>query len=509
MTAIIHLIASVLKANNAIGYQNNLLFQIKQDMQFFKNITQLKIHDSDKNAVIMGRKTWESIPDKNKPLINRTNIIITENNYSEYTEKYSNQHNILIFNNLEKCYKTVQNNYENIFVIGGCNIYKYFLENTCHMIHVTEIDCNDNILADTYFPVNITNLSKKYVLHHESQVYMEKDVYSPANKAKIKEITYILKSYINKKVYHNFERHNMIMQKISNISTLTSQNQDEMQYLKLLEKIMSQGSIRETRSGSTLSLFGEKLEFDVENSFPLLTTKKMFFKGVREELLWFLQANTNAKELSSKGVRIWEGNSSRTYLDQIGLSNYPEGDCGPIYGFQWRHFNAKYHGCNENYEGKGIDQIQEIINLIVNNPNSRRIFMSGWNPEQMAEMALPPCHVSYQFYVSGEYLSCQMYQRSGDMFLGVPFNIASTSLLLYIIAKIVNLKPKKVILILGDAHIYQSHLEQVKKQICRKPYAFPKLEILRRVEDPKEHVSKDFKIRSYKYHPALKASMAV
>ena len=129
MTAIIHLIASVLKANNAIGYQNNLLFQIKQDMQFFKNITQLKIHDSDKNAVIMGRKTWESIPDKNKPLINRTNIIITENNYSEYTEKYSNQHNILIFNNLEKCYKTVQNNYENIFVIGGCNIYKYY---TCN-----------------------------------------------------------------------------------------------------------------------------------------------------------------------------------------------------------------------------------------------------------------------------------------------------------------------------------------------------------------------------------------
>ena len=514
MKTIFHLIVAISKQNNGIGYQNDLLFRSKQDTNFFRKITQLKRDVVNKNAVIMGRKTWESIPEQYKPLNKRTNIIISKNKYLELQEQYglndleNKNHSILVFPNLETCLSKVSEGiFENIYVMGGSNIYKYFLDhNICHMLHITEIECQDAINTDTYFPVEIESLSKKYVLQNVSNMYTEKNVFSPANNTFLGKITLNIKTYINKNLYANSQHCNNI---ISNLSKLTQQNHDENSYLKLLEKILSQGSIRETRSGKTISLFGEKLEFDVENFFPLLTTKKMFFKGVREELLWFLQANTNAKDLSDKGVKIWEGNSSREYLDKIGLHHYPEGDCGPIYGFQWRHFNAKYSGSDKDYSGKGVDQIAEIIHLIRNNPNSRRIFMSGWNPEQMSEMALPPCHVSYQFYVDGDYLSCQMYQRSGDMFLGIPFNIASTSLLLYLIAKIVDLKPKKVVLVLGDAHIYHNHLSQVTEQISRIPYAFPKLEIIRRVSDPAEYTSADIKITGYKYHPRIPATMAV
>ncbi|XP_008468587.2 thymidylate synthase [Diaphorina citri] len=222
----------------------------------------------------------------------------------------------------------------------------------------------------------------------------------------------------------------------------TSVQTDEQQYLHLLDKIIKTGHKKSDRTGvGTLSLFGAQMRFDLTNgTFPLLTTKRVFWKGVVEELLWFIKGSTNAKELSDKGVKIWDPNSTREYLDSIGLVDRKEGDLGPVYGFQWRHYGAEYKDMFTDYTDQGIDQLQNIINTIKTNPNDRRIIMCAWNPIDMPKMALPPCHCLAQFYVADGKLSCQLYQRSADMGLGVPFNIASYSLLTYMIAHVTGLQ---------------------------------------------------------------------
>ena len=289
------------------------------------------------------------------------------------------------------------------------------------------------------------------------------------------------------------------------------ENNDEYQYLNLINKVVTLGKLRKTRNANTISLFSEKMDFDISKSFPLLTTKKVYFKGVVKELLWFLNGKTNSKDLENDKVNIWKGNSSREFLDSIGLINNEEGDCGPIYGFQWRHFNAEYQGYSADYTGKGIDQLQNIIDQIKTNPNSRRMFMTAWNPCQLSEMALPPCHVSYQFYVREEgndkYLDCMMYQRSGDLFLGVPFNIASTSLLVYILANICNLSPGKVSIVIGDAHIYEDHMEQVKTQLSRNPTKLPTLKINKVLNSIEDLSYEDIILEDYNPQSTIKASM--
>lgn len=279
-------------------------------------------------------------------------------------------------------------------------------------------------------------------------------------------------------------------------------------YLDALRDILENGERRVTRNSVTLSKFSLKLDFDISSSFPLLTTKRMYWKGIAHELLWFINGNTNSKILENNGINIWKGNSTREFLDSVNLNNYEEGDCGPIYGFQWRHFGEKYKGMNYNYNGLGIDQLQNCINLIINNPSSRRIFMSAWNPIDLDEMCLPPCHVSYQFYVSSKKeLSCIMYQRSGDMFLGIPFNIASVSLLVYLIANITNTIPHKISIIIGDAHIYENHIEQVKQQLSRNQYDLPILKIKNKYNNINDYKYDDLIIENYKCHPNIKAEM--
>ena len=283
---------------------------------------------------------------------------------------------------------------------------------------------------------------------------------------------------------------------------------NENNYLNALKDVLENGITRLTRNSKTISKFSIKLDFDIRNSFPLLTTKKMYVNGIIHELLWFIKADTNSKNLEKNNVNIWKGNSSKEYLESIGLSNYEEGDCGPIYGFQWRHFNTPYLGCNYNYDGLGIDQLQNCINLIKNDSKSRRIFISAWNPCQLDEMCLPPCHVSYQFYVNGKNeLSCILYQRSGDMFLGVPFNIASVSLLVYMICNVTNTKPGHISLIIGDAHIYENHIDQVKLQLSRIPYEEPILNIKNKYDNINDFKYEDFEFINYKYHPIIKAEM--
>jgi thymidylate synthase len=292
-------------------------------------------------------------------------------------------------------------------------------------------------------------------------------------------------------------------------------NIDEQVYLDSLSNILKNGELRKTRNANTISMFNVNISFNIEDTFPLLTTKRVYWKGVAEELLWFIKADTNANHLADKKVHIWDANSTREYLDSRGLNDYMTGECGPIYGYQWRHFNAEYipqkdRTDNFSLENKGVDQLQYIINTIKSDPTSRRLFMSAWNPCQLDQMCLPPCHVSYQFYVSnGEYLSCSMTQRSGDMFLGVPFNIASTALLTYMIAHATNLKPKSVHLNIGDAHIYEDHIDAVKELISRTPYNMPQLEINRKEEihNIEDFKYDDFIIKNYECHPTIKAKM--
>ncbi|XP_060537990.1 thymidylate synthase [Pantherophis guttatus] len=284
----------------------------------------------------------------------------------------------------------------------------------------------------------------------------------------------------------------------------------EIQYLQQVEQILNFGHKKEDRTGTgTLSIFGMQARYNLRDDFPLLTTKRVFWKGVLEELLWFIKGSTNAKELSAKGVKIWDANGSRQFLDKQGFFSRAEGDLGPVYGFQWRHFGAEYKDMNTDYTGQGVDQLQQVIDTIRNNPDDRRIIMCAWNPKDLSAMALPPCHALCQFYILNGELSCQLYQRSGDMGLGVPFNIASYSLLTTMIAHVTGLKPGEFIHTLGDAHIYLNHIEPLKIQLQRQPRPFPKLKILRKVENINDFRADDFEIEDYHPHPAIKMEMAV
>ncbi|KAH0999498.1 hypothetical protein HUJ04_005273 [Dendroctonus ponderosae] len=283
---------------------------------------------------------------------------------------------------------------------------------------------------------------------------------------------------------------------------------EEHQYLNHIKLILEKGVKTADRTGvGTYSIFGAQMRYSLrDNIFPLLTTKRVFWRAVVEELLWFIRGSTNAFELKDKNVHIWDANSTREFLDSVGLKDREEGDLGPIYGFQWRHFGAEYKGMRADYKNKGIDQLAHVINTIRNKPTDRRMIMCAWNPVDIPEMALPPCHCLVQFYVANGELSCQLYQRSADMGLGVPFNIASYALLTYMIAHITNLQ---FIHSLGDSHVYLNHVEPLKEQIQREPRPFPTLQIKRKVETIEDFTADDFEIVGYNPHPKLSMAMAV
>ncbi|KAH8273789.1 hypothetical protein KR044_000663 [Drosophila immigrans] len=289
-------------------------------------------------------------------------------------------------------------------------------------------------------------------------------------------------------------------------------NHDEEQYLDLVRRIIATGEQRIDRTKvGTLSIFGTQMRFDLRDSFPLLTTKRVFFRGIALELLWFVAGKTDAKLLQEQKVHIWDGNSTREFLDKLGHTERAVGDLGPVYGFQWRHFGAEYRTCNDDYTGQGIDQLQQVIYTIRNNPSDRRIIMSSWNPVDIPKMALPPCHCLVQFYVSqsrGE-LSCHLYQRSADMGLGVPFNIASYALLTYMIAHVTGLKLGDFVHTMGDSHVYLNHVEPLQQQLEREPRPFPKLNIKRKVTNIEDFRYEDFEIVGYSPHDKIQMEMAV
>ena len=286
---------------------------------------------------------------------------------------------------------------------------------------------------------------------------------------------------------------------------------EEFKYLNLVREIIDTAPFKEDRTGTgTFSLFGKIMKFSLrDNQIPLLTTKRVFWRGIVEELLWFISGSTNANKLSNKGIHIWDGNGSKEFLRSRGLGHREEGDLGPVYGFQWRHFGAKYTDMHANYKGQGVDQLQQCIDTIRKDPNSRRIVMTAWNPSDLNEMALPPCHMFCQFYVSNGELSCLMYQRSVDVGLGLPFNIASYSLLTYMIAHVTGLKPGDFIHTMGDTHIYKNHIEPLKEQLKREPKKFPRLFIMRKTDDIDSFKFEDFELVGYDPHPSIKMEMSV
>lgn len=400
------------------------------------------------NILLIGRKTMDNI----KPLKNRNVFVLTRNT-------------LLFEEALEKAIVLAKNENKKIFVAGGGQIYKKAFE---YGIKNKRIDT-----------IYLSILKEEY----ECDTFIDVPFFKVQNKYEYDE-------------FYHYEL----------IPKLTQENE----YLSLLKDVMDNGIEKKGRNGITKSLFGKTIKFNLQDNFPLLTTKKMFFRGVVEELLFFIRGDTDSKKLEDKRIRIWNGNTNREFLDKLGKTDRKEGVMGPMYGYQWRNFNAPYDEKNAKCFQKGLDQLKEVIHQIKNEPHSRRILLTDFNPLQAKDGVLYPCHsIIIQFYVIDGYLDMFCYNRSSDLFHGLPFNIASSSLFLSLIAMITNLKPRNFILSIGDAHIYESHYDSVYEQLSRFPYKLPKLSIknVSSLEDIENMSYSDFKIEDYEYHSSIKAKM--
>ena len=313
------------------------------------------------------------------------------------------------------------------------------------------------------------------------------------------------------------EKKEIVQGKLDEIYSVIQRFQhEEYQYLNIIHNIIDNGTWEEGRNGKTKSIFGNMMRFSLKDGkIPILTTKKTAWKTCLKELLWFIRGDTNNKILKEQGVHIWDANGSREFLDSRGLKLYPEDMLGPIYGYQWRDYGASYNcftgkKLTDDHPFNGVDQLQQIIDALKDpkQRTSRRLIMSAWNPKQLDEMALPPCHVMCQFNVhDGNKLSCAMFQRSGDFPLGIPFNIASYSFLTHLIAKHCGLEAYEFVHFVGNCHIYEDHVEPMKEQLGRKPFTFPTVSIKQVRENINDYQLDDFEVHNYQSHDAIKMKM--
>jgi thymidylate synthase len=440
------LIACLAK-NRGIGMEGKLPWDIKKDMNFFKQKT-------TKCNVIMGYKTWESL--SFKPLQGRYNIVLTNKKINS-----SYQNTIFTdFDNLKNVMETTP--YKETFVIGGQSIYEHFLaEGLITEMYITQLE--NDVKCDTFFP----RVPSVFEISSVSE--------------KIKENDYSFR-------FIHLKRSDKVS--------------SENEYLKLGSHILKNGSsprVDRTKIGTT-SIFGHQMRFDISKNVPLMTTKRVPWKTCIEELLWFLRGETDAKILQNKGITIWNGNTSREFLDNMGFYDVPEGELRYGYGHQIRRFGPKK-----------VDQLMYVENLLKTDPYSRRIMWNLWNANDLDEMVLTPCHNQVQFYVDDGKLSCHLYIRSSDFFLGLPFNIFSYTVLTYILAKRCSLEPYELIVSSGDTHIYMNHIQQVKEQLSRNTMVLPVLEISEDIitKDYCEISIDDFDIIFYHPMPTIKGLMAI
>jgi dihydrofolate reductase/thymidylate synthase len=475
--------------NGGIGKNNQLPWQIKEDMEYFKNKTSSVDLVGQMNVVIMGRNTFESI---GKKLSNRINIVISSSNIEIDNVKVCKS----FYDALN--YTLTLDNINNIFVIGGGLLYAEAIHHPLvRYVYLTKINHDYNCTI-------CFNLNQ---LH---------------NKNKFKLLN-----------YSTYTSPDIKISKILNIEMFKYENIDlgEIQYLNLLENTIKYGQKRNTRNSITYSNFGGQLSFNLQNGFPLLTTKKTFMRGVFEEAKHImLLGNTNTNILTEKGINIWAPNTSSEFITKLQLP-YEQGDMGPMYGFQFRHFNAIYDGMHANYRHKGmrcdkslhsedgIDQLAHCMKLLKEDPFNRRIMMTSFNPLQADQGVLYPCHgIVVQFYIkehnNKKFLCCHMYQRSCDLICGLPFNIASYSIILHILSNILGEEYDvgELIISFGDVHIYDQtdHLDAVQLHLERIPFQFPTVHIhkkLHHLDDIKDLEFTDIDIKNYISHPVIKVNM--
>lgn len=458
--------------NSMIGVSetNTIPWTIPEDIKYFKKLTKETSKDEYMNAVIMGRRTWQSIPEKFRPLSKRINIIVST------TLEAPDLPNTYVVDSYEGAVRLTDTfeQIENTFVIGGTSLFNTSVDDS-RLRHVYMTRYNkEHRDADVTFPTD------KVV----STMRLESSTKSETNDL----LTY--------EVY-------------------TKPNMEEKAMLQMMNDILTKGVKNPDRTGvGTLSVFGRQLRYDLTSSFPLMTSRKAYLRQILEEFKFIMSGSTDVTKLQERNVHIWDGNTTREFLDKRGLTHLPEHDMGPTYGFAMRHFGATYETCKSDYKGKGFDQLQYVIDTIRTDPTSRRIRVSIWDPTHLSDVALTPCLNQFDFYVNTGKgtLDLLAYLRSSDTFLALMWNTTYCAIFCHVVAKLTGLRAGELIMNTGNSHLYLNHLEQAKIQVSREPYPFPSACLMRElenVEDIQKLETKDFRIRGYQSHPAIKADMAV
>jgi len=516
-----------------LGYKGRLPWsKFTEDMKWFRELTANSI-------VIMGRKTWESM--NSIPLKGRVNIVVGKSLIADipsetepvfFRKTFSEALSVgKIFNRKRKYEPSTSgpgaspsasvDSGRKVFVIGGVGLYREALNHPdCQFIYLNRVNTNgkfsDYFPVDCYFPkLSGDNFQLDEIIRDD------KAEVGAWNRA-IQALPFCMIRYVrigmsavtggqSRQVPETVRFSTTVLLDTHKLRGPQLLYFNESGYLRALSDILIHGIERDDRTGvGNKSLFGLHFRYDLSRGFPLFTSKRTFWKGIVAELLWFLSGSTDANVLSAQGVNIWDGNSSRKFLDSRGLNDLEVGDIGPSYGFQFRHQGAKYYGADWDHRGDGFDQVEYVVNQIRQNPTGRRALINLWNPSDTDRMALPPCLYGYQFYVAEGKISCLITQRSGDTFLGVPFNVASASLLTHMIGRLTGLQPHELIHNIADAHIYSNHFEAVQEQINRLAGPWPQLEIANNGQQKiADFKADDFKIIGYFPEASIKADMAV